>query len=276
MRRAFVTLVLVLALVAGSSALAFEDVKKEFSADQVVKGPMGMEQRSKVFMAKKMARYDEGQRSTIVRWDKNVTWMLNNQDKTYFESAIQNDKMPMTMRDMEKSVERKKLGEEKVEGRACEKYQVKMDLQKAMAAQMAKEKDEEFKKFMSQMKKEITLLTWMDKELGVPVKTQMEDGTTTLLTNIKVAAQPKSLFEIPAGYKKVSTPPAAGLPAGGTMPKGMPQPGSMPQGQMPPDMEKMMKQMGGQTQISPETQKMMKDMGIEVGKQTDMEKAMRA
>ncbi|MBN2372296.1 DUF4412 domain-containing protein [bacterium] len=247
--------VLSLIIVLNTSALAFNEIKKELSADQVLTSPYGPEQRSKMYMAKKMSRWDDGQRTSIVRWDKNVMWIINHSDKTYFESPLDPDKVPVNLKDMEKATDRKKLGNETVEGRKCEKYQIKVNMKEAMSDELAKEKDEGFKKFMSQMKTEMTFLTWIDPDLGVAVKTQMDDGTVTLLKNIQVGTQNKGLFELPSGYKKVSSPAYGTLPGGPKMPPGHPKdapPGFTPPGKMPPDMQNIMKDMGGKMPAVPE------------------------
>jgi hypothetical protein len=44
---------------------------------------------------------------------------------------------------------------------------------------------------------------WIDRQLRFPVRT-VEDDETGELRNIKIGPQPASLFQVPAGYKKVN------------------------------------------------------------------------
>jgi hypothetical protein len=45
--------------------------------------------------------------------------------------------------------------------------------------------------------------TWVDQKLPLPIKTQTADGNSFELSNIKEGSQPASLFDPPAGYRKV-------------------------------------------------------------------------
>ncbi len=80
-----------------------------------------------------------------------------------------------------------KIGSETVNGRDCDKWQMKPkspDLRPSTA--------------------------WVDKKLHLPVRMVGGDGTEFNLTNVREGSQPASLFELPAGYKKMDfggTPP---------------------------------------------------------------------
>lgn len=50
-----------------------------------------------------------------------------------------------------------------------------------------------------------TTSTWIDDKLKIPVKTEAA-GHTWELKNIQEGSQPDSLFELPAGYKKMAMP----------------------------------------------------------------------
>jgi hypothetical protein len=45
-------------------------------------------------------------------------------------------------------------------------------------------------------------LRWIDPRLEFPVKVKAADGGTIALENVRVEAQPASLFTIPAGFRK--------------------------------------------------------------------------
>lgn len=206
-------------------------LKKEFSAEQVIstdptKNPgvmPGMDtsmvprtQIAKVFMAKTMTRFDEGNESTIVRLDKKLVYMVDHLSKTYTVLPMDPNELPAMLKDFDKSVGKKKLGAEKVDGRACTKWQftIKMDdvLSKELADQMkAMEsmpgaQSAQMKQLMAQMKREIVSTVWIAEDLGAPIKTVTSDGTTTILRKIKVGTQSPKLFEPPSGYKKTDMP----------------------------------------------------------------------
>ena len=59
---------------------------------------------------------------------------------------------------------------------------------------------------MDEGKKSSSLL-WLAVDSGFPLKMASEDGTWSQeYRNLIIAAQPDHLFEIPAGYEKVSIP----------------------------------------------------------------------
>ncbi len=51
-----------------------------------------------------------------------------------------------------------------------------------------------------------TTTIWMDQELNLPLRTEDSDGFISEISEIKTESQPAHLFEIPAGYEKVSMP----------------------------------------------------------------------
>jgi hypothetical protein len=46
------------------------------------------------------------------------------------------------------------------------------------------------------------MTVWIDQKSGIPIKSEMNDGTKLELLNIKEGPQSPSLFQVPAGYKK--------------------------------------------------------------------------
>jgi outer membrane lipoprotein-sorting protein len=71
----------------------------------------------------------------------------------------------------------KKLGTETINGRVCEKIEITT--------------------------KSGTTTTWVDQKLLYPIKTVAASGYVTELSNIKEGKPDASLFEVPAGYKKM-------------------------------------------------------------------------
>lgn len=231
-------LLLVPALVMAADSF---QLKKEFSAEQVIttdptKNPSvlpGMDtsmvprtQVEKLYMAKTMSRWDDPANTTIVRLDKKLVYMVDHRSKTYTAMPMDPNELPATLKDFEKSVGKKKLGSEKVDGWACTKWQFTMKMDQLMNKEMADQMKEleamsgpqaaQVKQMLAQMKKDIVSTVWIADELGAPIKTVTSDGTTTVLRKIKVGAQSPKLFEVPAGYMK------SGMPVG--PPQDMPAP----------------------------------------------------
>lgn len=48
-----------------------------------------------------------------------------------------------------------------------------------------------------------TMTVWISQKSGIPIRTETSDGSTMELLNIKPGPQPASLFQVPAGYKKL-------------------------------------------------------------------------
>jgi outer membrane lipoprotein-sorting protein len=49
----------------------------------------------------------------------------------------------------------------------------------------------------------VRMTVWIDQKNLIPVRSVMEDGTTTEITNVKPGPQDPSLFQIPAEYHKM-------------------------------------------------------------------------
>jgi hypothetical protein len=98
----------------------------------------------------------------------------------------------------------------------------------------------------------VEMKIWYSPKLDYPVKTEtqmpapMSGTAVSILQNIKLGKQSKSLFEIPAGYKEAASMEEAmglggfSMPGGGS---GGEMPSEEEMGQM---MEMMQKMMGGQ------------------------------
>ena len=134
--------------------------------------------------------------STIVRKDLNKVWTIMTAQKTYMEiEGINDDQTPqMAEETMKGEVSRKEVGSESVNGHPTTKYEI-----------TAKTADTVMQVYQ-----------WWAKDINFPVKTAAIDGSwTTEYRDINVGSQPDSLFEIPAGFKKMTIP---GMPAGMKIP----------------------------------------------------------
>jgi len=168
-------------LLAGGTALA-----AEFSADMVSEGG-GQAMTGKVFVKGEKIRQEfdqDGEKMvTILRMDRKLTWILMVDEKAYMEM-----KMKATAEDP-KLVEKadpakvKRLGKETVNGFICEKIQV--------------------------TEKDAIITQWFSEELGWPLKGEVKgkEGTFTHeYKNIRKGGVSEALFEVPAGFQKMSVP----------------------------------------------------------------------
>ena len=125
--------------------------------------------------------------STIVRKDLNKAWTIMTAQKAYMEMAGMTDAQapPMVEEQVKGEVSRKKIGSETVNGHPATKYEV-----------TAKTDG-----------KVMLIHQWWATDIHFPVKTAAVDGSwSTEYRDIKIGSQPDSLFEVPAGYKKMSIP----------------------------------------------------------------------
>lgn len=160
----------------------------EFSADMINQA-QGKTLQSKIYMKKNKIRLEtKGQEAySILRTDKNVAWMVFPKDKAYMEMVPQ---VPQVQGEKLKGeVSRKYLGSETIDGRPTKKYEV-----------ILKDADISDKAYQ-----------WVATDLNYPIKISAVDGSwSTEYKNIKVGAQPDSLFELPAGYEKMAMPGVPG------------------------------------------------------------------
>lgn len=155
---------------------------QDFSADMVSMTKGGVF-TGKIYNAKEKTRMEMPQVITITRVDKNVTWILMPEQKMYMEQPLKPENIAALTDKMPGEVERKRLGIETVDGKKTEKYRIVYTVENKREA----------------------IFQWVDTDLGFPIKTAAEDGSwTTEFKNLKIGKQPDTLFEIPAGYQKMS------------------------------------------------------------------------
>ena len=115
----------------------------------------------------------------IIRPDKKVTWMITPDEKTYMEMPYQSEDKTFEEWTAEKEKKAKFLGEETASGLPCKKFETVEDGEKTFF--------------------------WIPKQFAFPIK--VEDAEVTMeYINIKEGPLPDSLFELPAGYEKMSMP----------------------------------------------------------------------
>ncbi|MFZ2448345.1 MAG: DUF4412 domain-containing protein [Syntrophobacteraceae bacterium] len=155
----------------------------EFSADMVIQ-PKGDEAMTgKIFVKGDKVRQEtaeEGETQImIIRPDKKVTWMITPEEKTYMEMPYQAEDKTFEEWTVEKEKKSKFLGEETVSDLPCKKYESVEDGEKTFF--------------------------WISQRFPFPIK--VEDAEVTMeYKNIKDGPVADSLFELPAGYQKMSMP----------------------------------------------------------------------
>jgi hypothetical protein len=168
----------------------------DFSAD-IVMTSAGQTNTSKVFVKGTKMRMDQPGRPmyTIMRGDKDLSWIVMTDQKAYMEAKSDPKQRPATEEKVRGEVSRKLIGNDTVDGRATKKYEVTY-------------KDAERTSKMYQ---------WIAPDIKFPVKSAAIDGSWTVeYRNVKMGSQPDSLFEIPAGYKKMAIPSMPGMPGAGS------------------------------------------------------------
>lgn len=163
----------------------------EFSADTIMSSS-GRVMKGKIFMKDKKIRTESQEQAgyNIIRSDKNVMWMVMTSNKSYMEMKFDPSNKPKTDEKVPGEISRKKIGSEKIDGHPADKYEVTYTRQGNTSK----------------------IYQWMATDINFPVKTAAVDGSFTQeYKNIKIGGQPDSLFEVPAGYKKMTMP---GVPPG--------------------------------------------------------------
>ena len=123
--------------------------------------------------------------STIVRKDLNKVWTIMTAQKTYMEIEGMNDNKQMAEEKVKGEVSRKEVGSETVNGHPTTKYEVTTKIDD----------------------KVMQVYQWWATDINFPVKSAALDGSWNVeYKDIKFGSQPDSLFELPAGYQKMSMP----------------------------------------------------------------------
>jgi outer membrane lipoprotein-sorting protein len=171
--------VFVVSASAGASAL-------EFSSDMVMTS-QGQTHTSKVWAKENKFRMESGGQPgyTIMRVDKSVTWMVMPEQKAYMEMKLDPSKRPRSEEKVQGEVSRKLIGSETANGHPAKKYEVTY----------------------TEGGKTERMYQWIATDINFPVRMAAIDGSWVLdYKNIKMAAQPDSLFEVPSGYQKTAMP----------------------------------------------------------------------
>lgn len=157
---------------------------QEFSADVVTTTKEGTF-NGKIFVTKDKVRTELPEAITITRMDKKVAWMLMPSEKTYMEQPLDPNDVVAVSEKFPGEIERTLLGQELIDGRTTNKYRIVYETEGIRE----------------------TIFQWIEGSSNIPVKVEPADGSWTVeYKNLKIGAQPESLFEIPTGYTKISYP----------------------------------------------------------------------
>lgn len=165
----------------------------EFSADTITTFKGEQQTKGKMYYKPDRFRMDmkvHEEMIVITRIDKKVLWNIMTKEKMYMEMPFDLKNKPKVEEKFEGEIDRKEVGRETIDGHPTIKYLItyKVDNKKDQVYQ------------------------WMATDINFPVKTSAVDGSWTQeFRNVKIAAQPDSLFEVPAGYQKMQMPQ---IPAG--------------------------------------------------------------
>lgn len=191
--------ILICSSVVFSFFLVVSAIAMEFSAD-IVSSSQGHTATSKIFVKDQKSRMEpKGQPTySIMRGDKQVVWMVMPDQKSYMEMKPNPGQQPRTEEKVGGEVSRKLIGSETVDGHPAQKYEVTY----------------------SESGKTEKMYQWMATDIKFPVKMAAVDGSWTVeYKNIKMAAQPDTLFEVPSDYKKMAMPAMPSMPGMPKMPK---------------------------------------------------------
>lgn len=126
-----------------------------------------------------------GSMVSIVRGDKKVMWMLMPGQQTYREMPFDKEAWSKTMNFSQDEVSKKLVGRETINGYDTDKYET-----------LVKTGHDELRGTM-----------WVAKKLGVPIRLETADKSFLQeYKDIKEGGVDDAVFEIPAGYQKLTMP----------------------------------------------------------------------
>lgn len=176
--RVFCAMVLIFGVALATSVGYAED----FSADIVSFSSEGTF-AGKIYVSAEKSRMEMPQAVTITRMDKKVTWVFMPGEKMYMEQPVDAHLAAGSTGKMDGEIERSVEGKETVNGMATTKYKVTYEVRG----------------------KSETVFQWIDETTHVPVKTAaIDESWSSEFKNIQTGPQNQELFEIPAGYNKMS------------------------------------------------------------------------
>lgn len=205
MRAGWGALVLVMAV----AAYAWQMTPQPFSSDMAVTTKTGEKMPGKFYFSPPKLRMDMSSRghdvAVITDGKTQTSYIIMSEQHMYMEMhAGQSSPMMPSIPKVDTSIDPKnpcaartdatckKVGTETVNGRTCDKWE-----------------------FTDKKTNGVTT-SWIDQKLMFPIKTVNADGTAVEFSNIKEGSPAASLFEVPAGYRKLDM---GGMMGGGRPPQ---------------------------------------------------------
>jgi hypothetical protein len=178
----------------GFAVHCFGGKVEEFSAEQVLLDPSGnIQQAGKLYVSTDKIRVEQPQAESggsmviIFRKDLQVVRILMPEAKMYIENPLNEGDLQKAMQQIPENVKEVDLGAETVNGFECRKKQIEGTVET-----------------FGGQKQTFRSIVWVSERMGLPIRTQGEDGHITELRNIKTGHQPGDLFELPSGYTKAA------------------------------------------------------------------------
>ena len=177
------------------AATGFAQKVTDFTADQVTMAADGKPgTQSKIYLSGGKMRLDDAMPQSgtklviIYRSDLKKNFMLNTDKKTYTERELDEKEMTAAIMSMGsvKNRKEKALGEETVGGYPCSKKEIEAEIE------------------VMGFKNTSRSVVWQSPKFDLPLRTRSDSGQITELRNIREEKPAPALFEIPAGYSKVS------------------------------------------------------------------------
>ena len=165
---------------------------QQFSADQVMT-VSGQQMNSRLYvdgtsLRTEMQMEGAGPVVSIVNGEKQTLWILM-PGNMYLEKSVASDDDVSRRAWSGDASNREHLGQETINGQLCDKYRIKADKN--------------------------SLFLFTHAKTGAPVLMTSSDNSVRIeWKNVKPGPQPASLFQLPAGYRKLAMPALPGLPGG--------------------------------------------------------------
>ena len=178
----------------GFAVHCFGDKVEEFSAEQVLLDPSGeIQHAGTLYVSTDKIRFEQlsaeggGSMVIIFRKDLQVVRILMPEAKMYMENPLNEGDLQKAMQQIPENVKEVDLGAETINGFECRKKQIEGEVE-----------------IPGGQKQTFRSIVWVSERIGLPLRTQGEDGHVTELRNIKTGHQPGDLFEVPSGYTKAA------------------------------------------------------------------------
>lgn len=191
MRRLLISMISVALAFAAGTAVAAGVMQGEYSADVAFSSAGNLVYEGKINSGKDKIRFESPMGLTITRLDLNLTWSIVEHGRFYLELPLNQMVVRQASVQGPGELARKSLGFETISGTRTEKFIVTYQ----------------------DGNRTVQIYQWLGPE-GQPRKVgAVDDAWNVEYRNFKSGPQPAELFEVPAGYTKMTLPNAPDLSA---------------------------------------------------------------